>query len=209
MRSNYDSATLPYWLILRLVPNRAFTECLCVVSSETTKLFYNIIILVHIVAPIPFLSSVPGWIRTNDLPLRRRLLYPAGLRELSNSIGGIRTHTLLILSQLTLPLVYDAVNRILSQVWSPVKSKLRFYFFIEFAIPWDDHLMDPARVDVFAYVILRVVVGIDQFLRRIRMPLQPVLHHLVHHDGESVVGLASASEKFDGLFVCHNASGGT
>ncbi len=30
-----------------------------------------------------FLSwlSVPGWIRTNDLPLRRRLLYPAGLRE--------------------------------------------------------------------------------------------------------------------------------
>ena len=30
-----------------------------------------------------FLSwlGVPGWIRTNDLPLRRRLLYPAGLRE--------------------------------------------------------------------------------------------------------------------------------
>ena len=32
------------------------------------------------------LSSVPGWIRTNDLPLRRRLLYPAGLREHSEGL---------------------------------------------------------------------------------------------------------------------------
>jgi hypothetical protein len=35
------------------------------------------------------LSSVPGWIRTNDLPLRRRLLYPAGLREQVDSAAGL------------------------------------------------------------------------------------------------------------------------
>ena len=39
------------------------------------------------------LSSVPDRTRTCNLPLRRRLLYPVGLRELlGNSAGGIRTH---------------------------------------------------------------------------------------------------------------------
>ena len=94
-----------------------------------------------------FLSwlSVPGWIRTNDLPLRRRLLYPAGLREhsegyskhqrftfligcleeghLVSSASGSRTHTLLILSQLSLPLDYRAVIPILEQIGGAVKSE--------------------------------------------------------------------------------------
>ena len=49
----------------------------------------------RIVAPFPFLSSVPGWIRTNDLPLRRRLLYPAGLREqLEGYSNGMDRHNL-------------------------------------------------------------------------------------------------------------------
>ena len=50
---------------------------------------------VSIVPQIRGLSSVPGWIRTSDLLLRRQLLYPTELREQIGRVrNGMDTHNL-------------------------------------------------------------------------------------------------------------------
>lgn len=44
------------------------------------------------------LKNTPDWIRTNDLPLRRRLLYPAELPRLTFSVEKVSKKTLVILA---------------------------------------------------------------------------------------------------------------
>ena len=56
-----------------------------------------IFILIHSAIPLTDLFALPSWMVLKKI-------------HLGNSTGEIRPHTLLILSQLTLPLVYDAVT---------------------------------------------------------------------------------------------------
>ena len=87
MRSNYDSATLPYAELYGSA-NRATVGCLYVVMWTPPNLKYSLSAR-YIVPPGLGLSSVPGWIRTSDLLLRRQLLYPTELREQVDSAAGL------------------------------------------------------------------------------------------------------------------------